>query len=156
MTLRERIEIESLSNINWKCVTHQSDEAYLHIYFLETGTKPSFVTSEYTLLDESRKQTWGKGVDVRFDRNNYGQYNPDKDHLHVYQKGNELFAINKDGTAHDNSHKVRIPNKIADLIRANYPDFNLPTDNIIESFDDLNPEHHRQVLYLLEKQKNCT
>lgn len=55
------------------------------------------------------------------------------DHLHVYVKQNELFAINRDGTAHDRSHGVEIPNRVADAIRDKYPDFTLPANNFIES-----------------------
>ena len=57
-----------------------------------------------------------------------GQY-----HLHVYDRNNQLFAINKDGTAHDQSHGCRIPNKAADALRSMYPDFCFPRDNFIES-----------------------
>ena len=54
-------------------------------------------------------------------------------HLHVYCKNNQLFSLNKDGTAHDQSHGVRIPNKVASAIEKQFPVFNLPNDNLIES-----------------------
>jgi hypothetical protein len=57
-----------------------------------------------------------------------GQY-----HIHVYRKGDQLFAINADGTAHDQSHGVRIPNKVADALRKTFPDVVLPAANVIES-----------------------
>lgn len=57
-----------------------------------------------------------------------GQY-----HLHVYRKGNELFALNFDGTAHDQNHGVTIPNKVADALRQRFPDLILPANNLIES-----------------------
>ena len=56
-----------------------------------------------------------------------------QDHLHVYNKNNEIFAINKDGTAHDQSHGCHIPNKAADALRSMFPDYYIPNDNIIES-----------------------
>ena len=56
-----------------------------------------------------------------------------QDHIHVFARQNQLFAINRDGTAHDRSHGVRIPNRVADAIRAEFPNFNLPLDNLIES-----------------------
>ncbi len=61
-----------------------------------------------------------------------GQY-----HLHIYLKSKKLFAINKDGTAHDNSHGVRIPNKVASAIKTIFPDFKVPNNNIIESCESL-------------------
>lgn len=54
-------------------------------------------------------------------------------HLHVYAKNNQLFSLNKDGTAHDQSHKTQIPNKVAKAITNKFPDFSLPKDNFIES-----------------------
>jgi hypothetical protein len=36
---------------------------------------------------------------------------------------------NKDGTAHDRSHQVQIPNKVADAIRAKFPDFVIPPND---------------------------
>ena len=54
-------------------------------------------------------------------------------HLHVYNKNNEIFSINKDGTAHDQSHGCHIPNKVADALRSMFPDYYIPNDNFIES-----------------------
>ena len=56
-----------------------------------------------------------------------------QDHLHVYCKQNQLFAINQDGSAHDRSHQTQIPNKVADAIRTKFPDFRLPPNNFIEN-----------------------
>jgi hypothetical protein len=58
---------------------------------------------------------------------------PGENHLHVFKKGNEIFAINASGTAHDRSHGVRIPNRVAAAIRKHYPQIKLPKDNLIES-----------------------
>lgn len=54
-------------------------------------------------------------------------------HLHVYCKNNQLFSLNRDGTAHDRSHGIRIPNKVASAIEKQFPTFKLPKDNLIES-----------------------
>jgi hypothetical protein len=56
-----------------------------------------------------------------------GQY-----HLHLYNRNNQIFAINKDGTAHDASHKAEIPNVVADALRQKFPDWTIPDNNIIE------------------------
>ena len=60
-----------------------------------------------------------------------------EDHLHVYLKNNQLFAINVSGTAHDRSHGVRIPNRVAKGIRKAFPQIVLPPNNLIESMDVL-------------------
>ncbi len=54
-------------------------------------------------------------------------------YLHVYLKNNQIFAINKDGTAHDCSHGCEIPRVAADSLRAMFPDYKFPDNNIIES-----------------------
>src|SRR5438552_5444593 len=51
---------------------------------------------------------------------------PGENHLHVFKKGKEIFAINVSGTAHDKSHGVRIPNRVAAAIRKHYPQIKLP------------------------------
>ena len=61
-----------------------------------------------------------------------GQY-----HLHLYCKNNKLFAINLDGTAHDQSHGIQIPEKVAKGIREHFPKFELPDNNLIESNDEI-------------------
>ncbi|MBV1825552.1 hypothetical protein [Komagataeibacter oboediens] len=56
-----------------------------------------------------------------------------QDHLHFYQKGSKLFALNRDGTAHDKNHGVQIPNWAQQGIKTHYPDFTIPLDGLIES-----------------------
>jgi hypothetical protein len=59
---------------------------------------------------------------------------PGERHVHVYLKNNQLFALNMDsGTAHDQSHGIPIPNKVADALRQKFPDITLPPNNFIES-----------------------
>jgi len=100
------------------------DEYTVHIVFR--------TTAEPTFLEEARH----RGVPIG------GVYSADlhkaripsgQDHLHIYARQNHLFAINKDGTAHDRSHGAHIPNRVADAIKQNFPDFVLPKDNLIES-----------------------
>jgi hypothetical protein len=56
-----------------------------------------------------------------------------QEHLHVYAKNNYLFALNKDGTAHDASHKVQIPSKVAKAIHDKFPSVTLPPNHFIEN-----------------------
>jgi hypothetical protein len=66
---------------------------------------------------------------------------PGEDHIQVYMKNNKVFALNINGTAHDRSHGVRIPNRVARAIKQRFPNVKLPKDNIIENIvliDDLN------------------
>lgn len=54
-------------------------------------------------------------------------------HIHVYKKNNELFALNWDGTDHDNSRGAEIPKKVYDHLSSKHPDLPLPDNRIIES-----------------------
>ncbi len=54
-------------------------------------------------------------------------------HIHVYDRSVELFAMNANGTAHDQYHQVRIPGRVAKAIQVEYPDFVIPPDRFIES-----------------------
>jgi hypothetical protein len=53
-------------------------------------------------------------------------------HLHVYDGKREIFAINKNGTAHDGYHGVRIPNKVFHTLKTRFGDWNFPANQIIE------------------------
>lgn len=70
-----------------------------------------------------------------------------QEHLHVYCKQNQLFAINRDGSAHDRSHQTQIPNKVADAIRTKFPDFKLPPNNFIESAPPEVQSKYSQLLF---------
>ncbi len=70
-----------------------------------------------------------------------------QDHLHVYCKQNQLFAMNRDGSAHDRSHQTQIPNKVADAIRTKFPDFTLPPSNFIESAPPEIESKYAQLLF---------
>ncbi|NOR45425.1 MAG: hypothetical protein GQ534_07545 [Candidatus Delongbacteria bacterium] len=59
-----------------------------------------------------------------------------KKHIHVYSKNNQLFSINIDGSAHDDSHGVKIPNKVVKGMKKNFPNFIIPKDNLIEDAPD--------------------
>lgn len=63
-----------------------------------------------------------------------GQY-----HLHIFEKNNELFAINWNGTAHDKNHNKVIPLTVYDALREKFPTLVLPDRNsrVIES---VNPQ----------------
>ena|SRR5688572_19833929 len=71
-------------------------------------------------------------------------------HSHVYAKlnggGNELYAVNLDGSGHDGSGGIQIPSVHADHFRSLGYDIN--TGNVLESLDveKLEEKMHRLVL----------
>ena len=59
-----------------------------------------------------------------------------KDHAHTYAKakgrGKQLYSVNRDGTGHDGSKGIKIPNSHADFFRDELG-FSIPANNILES-----------------------
>lgn len=51
-------------------------------------------------------------------------------HVHIFYDGEQLFAMNLDGTAHDGYHQVKIPDDIVSFLKGK--GFTLPDNNIIE------------------------
>ena len=154
MGIKERIEMKSLAGINIKCDTIATDDTYIHIYFIsDENNKPELFTSEYQLLNESKYQNWGKGVEVRFDRDSaHRPLDPNKDHIHVYCKNKQLFALNRDGTAHDGCHGIYIPQKLANKIKVEFPDFKIPENRLIESLDIADHLLAEEFYYLIDNQ----
>lgn len=56
-----------------------------------------------------------------------------QDHLHFRVKGTNIAAINKDGSAHDKSHGVKLQKWATNGAKMHYPDFHIPDDRLIES-----------------------
>ena len=89
----------------------------------------------------------GTKYKVRFDKANISTKT--QAHAHVVQKGNQLFAVNTDGTAHDRSHNTRIPNNVANYLRD--CGYDIPTDNYLENMDLEDGEYYYQVLLEIPK-----
>jgi hypothetical protein len=91
-------------------------------------------SQEDALLTEAQQR--GTPLGGRYSAVKHSAHTPQgRDHLHVYARQNQLFALNVDGTAHDQSHQTRIPNKVAAAIKARFPEFTVPDNNFIESVD---------------------
>ncbi len=58
---------------------------------------------------------------------------PGEYHLHIYDGNDQIFAINKGGSAHDGFHGVRIPNKVYNALNSKYKGWMFPPNQIIES-----------------------
>jgi hypothetical protein len=75
-----------------------------------------------------------------------------QNHSHVYYKQNQLFALNADGSAHDHSHGIRIPNKVVKGIQTHFPDIQIPQSRIIEA---TTPEDAAAILAESSRQANA-
>ncbi len=86
------------------------------------------------LLLEKKEIDLGNRYSARFDRDTAHQPpKPEKDHIHVFKKGKEIFAINRDGTAHDGWHNVMIPGAIFNILQNKFSSFNFPQSRLIET-----------------------
>ncbi len=107
----------------------ENSKSFVRKTFVEGITTFHFYSSA-EFLDESKWVEIGKGNSVRYDSGNTGTKT--QDHLHFYCRGKELFAVNRDGTAHDQSHGYRISKQHAGII-SNKFGFSVPDDRVLES-----------------------
>ena len=107
---------------DYQWCTIKIDTEFIHILFRNNETSALFEA-------KNRGKPVGGAYSLQFHKKHSQK---DKDHIHAYEKNKQLFALNIDGTAHDRSHKVRIPNKLAKGIRNHFPYIILPNDNVIE------------------------
>lgn len=58
--------------------------------------------------------------------------NQELQHIHVFHKEKQIFAMNSDGSVHDGA-SGKIPNKIFTWLNNNLPDWNWPSNKLVES-----------------------
>ena len=125
-------------------ITIMVEEYIVHIYYNPGSSER---------LDEAKHK--GISLGGKYSAQLHGAHTtPGQEHIHIYARENKIFALNKDGTAHNNSHGVRIPNKVASGIEKEFPDFTIPPNKFIESANQV-----VQVLFrfqLLEDSKKIT
>lgn len=113
----------------------ESPEKIIEFFRLREKSEPiiSDQMMELKLLLEKKDIELGNQYTARLDRDPAHQPpKPEKDHIHVFKKGKELFAINRDGTAHDGCHNVKIPGAIFNVLQNKFSDFKFPPSRIIE------------------------
>jgi len=72
------------------------------------------------------------------------------DHSHVYAKlkgkGEELYAVNLDGSGHDGSSNIKIPELHADYLRKK--GYKIKDDNILESlnYESISPNEYSLII----------
>jgi hypothetical protein len=93
------------------------------------------------LLLEDKTIDLGKGRSLMFHK----AHNPPhgQDHIHYCVKGAKMYALNKDGTAHDRSHGVEMARWAVQGTEKHFPDFTIPPKGLIEA---LMPEPEKGLL----------
>jgi hypothetical protein len=136
-------EVQNKKNENFQLITFitilEVNNHIIHIY------TDNLATSKQLNEAKSKGKTLLTGT---YSATKHAAHTPkDQTHLHVYAKNNQIFALNKDGSAHDASHKVRIPNEVADAIRIVFPKWKIPKDNFIECDDSISSEFSRKKIF---------
>ncbi|SEI56338.1 hypothetical protein SAMN05518849_10188 [Sphingobium sp. AP50] len=107
-------------------------EVMAFYHFAADDVLAQFILSN--MLTEDRKQVdLGQGRMIYF---HTAHVTPGQDHLHFYQNGAKLYAINRDGSAHDASHGKKMARWAQDGVKDNYPGFTLPKSKLIETLLD--------------------
>ena len=95
-----------------------------------------------SLLNEAKKLAdLGAGKRIAFHKAHVPN---GQDHLHFLVKGASIYAINQDGSAHDQSHGVTMQKWAIIGAQKHYPAFTMPKDGLIECLFE------RQSVLLLE------
>ncbi len=81
----------------------EKDEYSVHLYMADSGN--------IQLLNEV-KQVGNKLIGPYTYRKDPPTQSQMQQHLHIMFRGNQIFTINQDGTAHDRSHNYVIPKKV--------------------------------------------
>lgn len=99
-------------------------------YHFETGDVLARFILACMLNEERKHVNLGQGREIFF---HTAHVQPGEKHLHFRQNGAKLYAINRDGTAHDASHGKQMARWAMDGMRDTYPDFTIPKDGLIEA-----------------------
>lgn len=118
-------------NVIYKQIVIESPDFVIHVYFEDRTSNRSGNVVE--LLNEAIYK--GKPIGGSYSALEHKPKVPPnaQPHYHFYDRNRQLFAINKDGTAHDDSHGCKINNKIASFMKS--VGYVVPSNNIIESTD---------------------
>ncbi|MCX6345310.1 MAG: hypothetical protein NT018_09605 [Armatimonadetes bacterium] len=100
------------------------------VLVIHAGTVDTLCLENIFVKLGAKKQQWAKGYTAveHSPHSNIGQ-----NHVHVYLKGNQLFSLNIDSSAHDKSHGIRIPNYVKEQFGITFPKYELPSNRRIAS-----------------------
>ena len=101
-------------------------------HYFDTNDAEAVEALRY-LEESGRRFDLGKGRAVIFHRAHVPNT---QDHLHFEQRGHTLYAMNRDGSAHDGSHGKQMHRWAVDAVKDRYPGFKLPKDGLIETMFD--------------------
>jgi hypothetical protein len=128
-------------DVNFSQVVIESPDFIIQIYFENSSI--NLTEDIVELLNEAKYK--GKPIGGTYSAIEHKPKVPPnaQPHYHFYDRNNHLYAINKDGTAHDASHGCKLNNTISKFL--NTVGYTVPANNLIES---LNPSiHMREAIF---------
>ena len=124
MKLRELFR----ENAKYGDAIFEVEEFIIHIYF----DLDSPLTSK---IDEA-KHRGDIELGKQYSANKHnGHISGAQKHLHIYAGQTQIASVNVDGSGHDGYSGTRLPNKVVKAIKSKFPDFNIPSNNILESIN---------------------
>ncbi len=132
-----------------------NEELYVIFHYLKNDKDAAKFIAARQQLDEGRTVDLPGNYYARFDR---GIPPTTQNHLHIFKKGNQIIAMNQDGSPHDNAGGL-IPKSIFPDLKKTFPEWNWPSNRLVES-ENLTVKtllkrqcykEHIKMTYLIEK-----
>jgi hypothetical protein len=110
-------------------IREQSGREGIVIYHFDASDHDARRLVEEVLTEAKKSVDLGQGKCII----HHKAHIPDgQDHLHFEVRGRTVYAVNKDGTAHDRSHGKTMQRWALDGAAAHYPTFKMPPGGLIE------------------------
>jgi hypothetical protein len=103
--------------------------AHYAFYYFDTSDNVAETVIRLLLNEDKSRVDLGQNKSIIFHR---AHTEVNQDHLHFLVKGDKIAAVNRDGTAHDSSHGVRLQKWALNGAAQHYPEFRMPKDGLIE------------------------
>lgn len=126
-SFKEFLYDKKLNDVIEKLLQGDYREYIIETIVFEADSQNTFLEQELILEWEQYKKVPKTNLTYRYDSENTNTKT--KDHIHVFSKNNQLYAINIDGTAHDGS-KAKLSSKEIKFLKS--IGFTPPTAGILE------------------------
>lgn len=126
-SFKEFLYDKKVSEVIDKLTRGQFKEYSVETVVFESKEKKPFLEQQLILEWEQYKKIPKTNLTYRYDTGNTNTQT--KDHIHVFAKNNQLYAINIDGTAHDGS-SAKLGNKEVKFLKS--IGFTPPANGILE------------------------
>jgi hypothetical protein len=106
-----------------------ADSAPFAFYHFVSGDAVAATLLESLLNEGTKTHNLGKGRAIKY---HTAHVPGGQDHVHFLVKGHKVTALNRDGSAHDQSHGHQLLRWQIDGLQKHYTSFVIPKDGLIE------------------------